>query len=201
MPEVAETIPFDFELRDPCAIRTFTGRTFCLAEPRSADVDIVDIAVSLSRAARYNGHTPITYSVAQHSVLACDLCPELPLVALMHDAAEAYTGDMTRPWKVTLGRELVRSCEDRIHKAIAAKFGLLDYMPGQVKLVDDRLLITEQRDLMGRRPREGEQPYAIKVVPVGEYRSLIMFLEAFEEFSGFPVNWSAVPARSNLERG
>jgi hypothetical protein len=64
---------------------------------------IRDIAVSLSRLKRYNGHS--RYSVGQHSVLVSRLVPQhgiYPLMALLHDGHEAYCGDVSGPMKEAL---------------------------------------------------------------------------------------------------
>ena len=76
--------------------------------------------------------------------------------ALMHDAAEAYTGDIVRPIKGHLG--MVRPStgpsdqaglvpfkmfEETLLKLIAERFGLLWPMPDLVKTIDNRMLVTE----------------------------------------------------------
>lgn len=83
-------------------IRTHNGHTFRMAaDAISANrVDLDDIATSLAKQCRFNGHVPGFYSVAEHSVIVSYLVPpELALLGLLHDAAEAYLGDIISPVK------------------------------------------------------------------------------------------------------
>jgi len=97
---------------------TFTGRPFSLERPRAADVHILDVAQSLSNACRYYGHTSRFYSTAEHSVWVSRMVPApLALQGLLHDAPEAYHGDLTRPMKLLLG---LRSGYFRIEKRVTA---------------------------------------------------------------------------------
>jgi hypothetical protein len=81
-------------------MQTFTGRAFYPLDPRPEDIDPVDIAHALSLICRYGGHSSRFYSVAEHCVLMSHaVAPEHALWALLHDATEAYLGDMIRPLK------------------------------------------------------------------------------------------------------
>ena len=72
-------------------------------QPRIDKVAIEDIAHGLAFQCRFNGQTCDFYSVAQHSLIVADLVPESHrLAALLHDAAEAYLGDMVKPLKVLM---------------------------------------------------------------------------------------------------
>jgi uncharacterized protein Usg len=74
-------------------------------------LDIDDIALALSNICRYNGNVARHLSVAEHSVRVAYRVIEYPgawrdggghrlqLAALLHDAAEAYIGDMVNPLK------------------------------------------------------------------------------------------------------
>lgn len=131
-------------------IQTFTGRQVWPLNPRVEDLCVEDIAHALSLQCRFTGHTRAFYSVAQHSVLASAHCPEAPLWALLHDAAEAYLADVARPVKGFLTN--YREAEERLERIVAATFGLPWPMPECVKGIDLRLLATERRDLMNTPP-------------------------------------------------
>jgi uncharacterized protein len=83
-------------------ISTQSGRFYPL-NPRPDDVNIEDIATALSNVCRFAGHVVDFYSVAQHSVVVSSLLasrgPRFQLFGLLHDAAEAYLGDMASPVK------------------------------------------------------------------------------------------------------
>ena len=105
-------------------IQTFTGQKFWLDSPQSESIHIEDIAHSLSMQCRYAGHSKFFYSVAQHSYLATFLCPySLRLAVLLHDAAEAYLGDVTKPLKQCLGGKYSHM-EAKVQNAIDFKYGL-----------------------------------------------------------------------------
>jgi hypothetical protein len=128
-------------------MQTYTGRQFYPMDPRPDDVDPIDIAHALSLLCRYNGHVTRFYSVAEHCVLMSEaVTPEHALWALLHDATEAYVGDMIRPLKRFMP-DYVRA-EDRVMQAIAARFGIADSMPADVKDADNRILLTERAALM-----------------------------------------------------
>jgi len=78
----------------------YSGKCIDLANPRPEDIEIRDIAWSLAHTIRFNGHLEYQISVAQHSICVAQLVPaHLRLAALLHDALEAYLGDIVRPVK------------------------------------------------------------------------------------------------------
>lgn len=128
-------------------ISTYRGNRFYPAEPRVEDIDIEDIAHGLAYTCRFNGQTTAFYSVAQHSLIVCELVPEsLKREALLHDAAEAYLGDLVKPLKALLP-EFV-AIEHQVMAAIARAFGLGDWIHPDIKRADRIALATEKRDLM-----------------------------------------------------
>lgn len=106
----------------PEAIETFTGQFVNLLNPEAATIREEDIIHGLSMVCRYGGHVKNFYSVAEHSVLVHDLVLRVPLqdiaidqglsrgtvafnlrlAALLHDAPEAFIGDMVAPLKYTM---------------------------------------------------------------------------------------------------
>lgn len=148
------------------SIKTFTGKRFYLAMPRVADVDIIDIAHSLSLQTRFVGHVREFYSVAQHCVHVADqvlrtgASHRVARQALLHDSTEAYTGDISRPLKADLGRTFAQY-EQRIHFVICEAFRIPATLPLIVMDADDRMLATEARDLMGGLDDgDGDEPLA-----------------------------------------
>ncbi len=138
-------------------ILTRSGQKFDLANPTADMVDPADIAHSLSMQCRFNGHTSSFYSVAQHCYLVADLVPaEDQLAALLHDATEAYVGDLVRPLKEDMRAEARwhgAGCtydltEQRVWEAICERFDLSPVMQASVKHADLVALATEKRDLM-----------------------------------------------------
>lgn len=129
-------------------IQTHTGVDFPLDQVCPEIISIVDIAQALSQICRFTGHTKRFYSVAQHSVLAASIAPAgFELEALMHDAHEAYTGDVAQPLKMMLPD--YRAIEDRIERAVRKEFGLPPQMSPDVKRVDMMMLAWERRDMLG----------------------------------------------------
>jgi hypothetical protein len=127
-------------------IQTRTGDPFWPFEPDRGVIRIEDIAHSLANECRFGGHCSPNYNVAQHSVIISMLVPNaFKLRALLHDAGEAYLKDLPRPVKYL--PELAPYRE-----AIHRHFGLPDDEPAEIKPIHQRLLQTEQRDLMPPAP-------------------------------------------------
>lgn len=154
-------------LSDTPNIQLVSGQFFDLVDPTPDMIHISDIGHALSMLCRYNGHCADFYSIAQHSVLVSHIVPEhLAMVGLLHDAAEAYLGDVTRPLKQLLGD--YEYLESRIWRAICDRFdfGLEDYaMPGEVKFADNQALVTEVRDLMPAVDPERDGWYWARSIP------------------------------------
>jgi uncharacterized protein len=130
-------------------LRTITGRKIWLADPVESEIDILDIAHALSLCNRFAGHTISPYSVAQHSVLIARMFEDIGLRrwALLHDASEAYLGDVTRPLKGLPELDGYVDVERRLMAVVARKFGLDGYeVPDEVKRADFMMLRSEQRD-------------------------------------------------------
>ncbi|WP_419900671.1 hypothetical protein [Roseomonas sp. USHLN139] len=140
-------------------IQTYTGRLFSLARPCAADVHIDDVLIPLTRLCRFTGHTlESSWTVAQHTLLCDDLRapdtdPQTRLAILLHDAAEAYIGDISRPLKALLG-PAVRNVEAQVAAAIFKAFDADEVFldEGEIKRVDDLALVTEKAMLLADSP-------------------------------------------------
>lgn len=136
----------------------WSGKRFYPLDPRPEDVTLFDIAQSLATISRYNGHCGF-YSVAEHSVLVSRMVPpEDALHGLLHDASEAYTGDLTRPMKRNLKGSSFFEIEEQISKLIYRKAGISEELPESVKLADSQICIIEREDLHPRAD-EWDLPY------------------------------------------
>ena len=160
------------------AVCTYSGRALRPLDPRPADIDIEDIAYSLSNSTRFTGHGArqrgFPYTVAQHSVYVSQLCPNYPLEGLLHDASEYALSDIARPIKKAQHEfgEIYAAIEDNISRTIAEKYGLVYPWPDEVKVADDIMLGAEARDLMhpnfanfgmGKFPQAEKWPNTIRV--------------------------------------
>ncbi len=128
-------------------ILTAGGNYFDLRNPALSVINIETIAKALSNICRFTGHTLEFYSVAQHSYHASFLVPEeYALEALLHDAAEAYVGDVSTPLKRQLPN--YEKIESDVQAAIAAQFNLTLPLSDYTHRADQIMLATEKRDLM-----------------------------------------------------
>lgn len=129
-------------------IITRSSRAIDLFDPSPSDIHIGDIAHALSMQCRFVGHVSEFYSVAEHSVRVSFAVPEAAaLHALLHDASEAYLGDVSTPLKSALPQ--YRALETRmmhtIFRAFDLEYGLWQH---QIKQADLSVTHAECRDLM-----------------------------------------------------
>ena len=181
-----------------------SGRRLDLLDPTPVDVEIEDIALGLSRVARWNGQTEgaWSFSVAQHSLLVEDLVgrlrPETPgrwrLAALLHDAPEYVIGDLITPFKAAVGLDY-KTLEVSLLRAVHLRFGLPAELPQHaarlIKRADHAAAYLEATQLAGfsepeankifGKPR-GLPPLALKPDPPDTVKAA--FLARFERLQG-----------------
>lgn len=136
-------------------LQTYGGRAFYPNDPRPEDININDIAHSLARICRFNGHIRGDwYSVAQHGVLVAQAIeawggtPDEVFAGLNHDDGEAYLGDVIWPLKCSARMAGYREMEREAEAVVAARFAIADLMPPIVKRADLVVLATEKRDIV-----------------------------------------------------
>jgi hypothetical protein len=196
-------------------IRTASGRKFDFVNIEANEILIDDIAHALSHVNRFTGHTRIAYSVAQHSVMVSRIVPiEHALAGLLHDATEAYLGDVSSPLKQLLPE--YKALEARVEAHVLGAFGLPAALPTAVKHADLVMLATEKRDLMPRPIEgsetwsmlEGIEPLPVHVAPLPASSARFLFMKRFRELTrsqvpkdsgdvnGVTVAWPRGPAKA-----
>lgn len=162
-------------------IQTYTGKKFWPLDPRPEEIDIEDIAHSLSLQCRFNGQSDHFYSISAHSVNVTEFTArvyhkedqfwqefnldyaeekieydDMVLWALLHDSAEAYCTDVPRPIKPYLTN--YKEIENGIMDAVAQKFEL-PTLPEEhkafLKSIDTLMLMVEHNELgMAKKAQE-----------------------------------------------
>jgi hypothetical protein len=169
-------------------IETASGKKLYFLNPDPDQIDIRDIALSLSRVPRFNGHTSKLLTVAEHSWAGARYIPdEYKLSFLLHDAAEAYLCDIPSPVKQHLPE--YQKMEEGLQACIEEKFGV-NLHSSMVKYYDLTMLSNEAWHLVKSRGEDWDIWKTIKRPAVtAEFRPLclepevarVVFLELFYE--------------------
>lgn len=106
---------------------------------------------------------------------------------LLHDSAEAYLPDVSRPVKQRLAG--FKEIEERVLEAVAKKFNLPLPMPPEVKVLDTEALATERRDFMTNCGRpwicDGQKPWSERIKSWSPKKAERKFLQAFNRLFGW----------------
>jgi hypothetical protein len=183
-------------LRKGAWIQCYSGQKFWPLDPRSEEIHYDDICVGIAREGRYRNQTVVPYSVAEHSVIVSIYCGKLAhqrgldwlLCArqgLLHDASEAYLGDVSRPVKRQPMMSGYREAEEHLQNMIYARFGVHPTKESTDLLheVDTRICKDEIDRLM---PDPKMWPLAgryAKVLPLGASIACLPWQQAAEAFS------------------
>lgn len=123
---------FDMTNKDYIPCHTYTGRLVNLADFQETDIDLRDIAVSLSRQNRYAGHSAVPWSVGQHLML-CGAMAQAAGVSdtdtrciFLHDIEETWVQDVIWPVKTNLMLGRYSAISDNVSKKVYSFFGLAD---------------------------------------------------------------------------
>lgn len=179
--------------------QTASGGRFYPLQPRVMDVNPEDLAHHLAARNRFSGATKVPYNVAQHSILVSlrmedQLADEgaaerdiiqAALFGLLHDGSEAYLPDMCRPLKNHASMAWFGEVETNVQDTVYLAAGLhpLRCPMKLLKLVDRRMLRTEQRDLMPPAPRDDDRndvpTYPNPIIVMNFEQSKRMFLARY----------------------
>jgi hypothetical protein len=160
-----------------------SGAWFDFCAPAASEFTIEDIAHGLGNICRYSGQCRRFYSVAEHSILVSETAEGFEFEALLHDAAEAFLGDITRPLKQMLPE--YKRIEAEVERAILDRFGVVWPLPTEVKQADLRVLAAEQKQIMPegtdgwvRGQKVDPAPIIVRHLPPEEAKRV--FLARFE---------------------
>lgn len=134
---------------NPFCITMRDERMIDLREPSSNSIRFEDIVYSLSNLCRFGGHLEKFYSVAEHSVavahdaLSRGCSVETCLAGLLHDSAEAYIGDISRPLKDMLGTGM-KEIESKVEQAIQEAMGInFEEHRADIEISDNAITLRE----------------------------------------------------------
>lgn len=180
---------------------TFSGALINLFNPDTALISVVDVAHSLSRICRWNGHTRDHAPVSQHAVEVATLVerwtdgerPDLAYAALHHDDDEYLLPDVNGQLKPFLPELLELSA---IHqRACQIAFGIPIGLHNHPMIHEaDRLCLgIEARDQMGDRwrPRNVDLSRSERYQPWPYELARDRFLEYHETLRRRYERWSA----------
>lgn len=178
----------------PSAMRTRSGAWVDLVNPQPGNIFLSDIAFHLSQTNRWVGATQSPIPVTVHSIKVAELLrekgytPVIQFYGLMHDAHEAYMGDLSRPLVralvIMLGSEIIPTLERMKHNldvVIRAALGIREPDEGEksaVKWADTHILNTE---------------FASHVCPAGgsgqwlQQCTAALFLDHYQRLAGLTV--------------
>lgn len=125
------------------------------------------------------------------------------IAGLLHDAAEAYLGDVAAPLKMLLPD--YKAIEARVEAEVLRRFGLPAKLPPEVKEADRLALAIEQHALMpmhddvwfcDRHPGFDRARAQIQITPERPTVARILFMARFRELLGAKVpeaetDWAA----------
>ena len=159
-------------------VQTRRGKALDLLNPDPLMIDFAEIAETLAHLPRYAGNFEKPITVAEHTLIVFDAsAPEDRPAALLHDAHEAFIGDIVTPTAKALEHlaghlrgpaaaaavgDAIRALKLRLDVAVAIAAGL--DLPNEAQrkrllAADLRALQTERRDFLARSPR----PWAASV--------------------------------------
>ncbi|PZR17550.1 MAG: phosphohydrolase [Archangium gephyra] len=138
-------------------IQTHSGRAVDPINTHPGSLAIEDIAHALSLVNRYTGHTSKPYSVGRHSMTVARLVKmrggsqNAQLLALLHDATEAYLSDIASPVKQHAIFDGYRAAEAKLADVIWQRFGtgaVGERALQLVKQADADMLLAERKNVL-----------------------------------------------------
>lgn len=167
---------------------TYSGLEF---KPFAPDPDLItleDIARALSNICRYGGHTKYFYSVADHSMRVADRMENKVDArwALLHDASEAYLGDIPAPLKKMSAFAPYAELERNVMIAVCQRFDLPFEEPENVYFWDKEIrreemaFLTNIPEELHRVSDKSEFKTIVPLTPEDSYRNFLRYADLLE---------------------
>lgn len=176
-------------------IKTYTGKLICPLDLKPEDIDIKDIAKSLSNTCRFGGHIEDFYSTAEHSVLCWEASKgltqdrNLQMACLLHDGCEGLTAiDHVKPCKANYAVALppngeivtIGELENRVTDVMAEWLGLtLNFNDPLIKLIDKMVLNMETLAFRGETVYNNLPTLKLKIRNLAPLEAYQEFLDAY----------------------
>lgn len=164
---------------------TYSGGKFYPLDPRVEEIHLEDIIHHLANTCRYGGAVRNFYSVAEHSVLvSLFVPPPFAQEALLHDAAEAYVGDLISPIKHQPDLARFTEIEDKIYPVVMERFGVFSstLSRGEIAKIDSRICADETAQFMNNPGKyTGRVPLGCNILGLSPDGAKNFFLSRFLE--------------------
>lgn len=158
-------------VQDGCMI-VYSGTLINLFEPDPESISAIDIAHGLAFTCRWNGATKTYYSVAEHCCMMYDQAPDhLKPIALLHDAEEAYFGDIIKPLKNMLPQDIIDVME-RFKQVVFERFGITEPEEA-IKELDFKMLTWDFNNIIMNRNHVGLSCYEAEVEWIKRFTELV----------------------------
>lgn len=169
-----------------------SGTRYYFLDPKPEMILIEDVAASLSKKCRFNGHTLKFYSVAEHCVVLvlwakahCVLTAKMLLALLLHDVGEMPLPDVPTPMKKVLPD--FKALERLNEEVLLPRFGLEYPMASWIKTLDSRIIADERAQGMSDSGNDwglGDlEPLGVKLQFWTPKQAELEFMALFDELS------------------
>jgi 5'-deoxynucleotidase YfbR-like HD superfamily hydrolase len=134
---------------------TYSGNQIDLNNFTEKDINLIDIAVSLSRQNRYLGHSMYPFSVGQHSIFSAMIAQalgdseDMQHFAIIHDAHEFAFQDIIRPVSASFPNTAWQAAKDNADHVIFKFFNCSHLLQDEskrnrMKTIDHAAIIIER---------------------------------------------------------
>jgi 5'-deoxynucleotidase YfbR-like HD superfamily hydrolase len=170
--------------------------------PDPTTINIEDIAWGLSRISRFCGHTitVIPYNVAQHSLFVANeveaagwTAKTLVLQALLHDAAEVYTGDWPSPVKrIPALYPVIKGIEAKLMSAIYWSLNLPEPTAEEEAIIKHADKVAQKIEAHAFMPSRGKHWPNLPDVSLERLQQFEQPMSSLDSYRAFLVKFNSL---------